>query len=156
MRAVPQRKKGYVSVIWLSNVTQQYLPDTPKMRLYKVLQRLHSLVLTPWLMSEQRYYYAFCAARTQTWVENHSREMHTWWKRQLWNRCTILQCVTVMCCSGTTQQHVPRCSRSSYRWDAFCHHPHGAAAHVHSPQPQQQSPWVPHTATMILTSSIIT
>lgn len=59
-------------------------------------------------------------------------------------RRTILQCVTVMCCSGTTQRHVPCCDRSSYRWDAIRNPHHGAAAHVHSPQSQQQSSWVPH------------
>lgn len=54
-------------------------------------------------------------------------------------RCTVLQCVTVMCCSGTTLQHVPCCDWCSHRWDALRSHRHGAAAPVHNPQPQQQS-----------------
>ncbi len=64
--------------------------------------------------------------------------------------CTILQCVTVVCCSRTTLQRVPRCGRSCYRRDALCSHRHGAATCVHNPQPQQQSSWVWHTGTNIL------
>lgn len=70
-------------------------------------------------------------------------------------RCTILQCVTVMCCSGTTLQYVPCCDRSSDRRDAHCSHPHSAAAHLHYPQPQQQPSWVPYTSTNVLMTWII-